>query len=539
MRVLPVKRISRDSEDSSALERQTYELEEALALGGHTVAGWVEDSCVSGAVNLDQRPSLSKWLAEPLVHEWDALMVTTQDRISRDDLHWWKFVGWTLEHGKKLIILDDPGFDISTSRGRMLAGVKAGFASDYRETVQKKKLNQTAHYRKMRWWPGGTWPFGYRTTPIVVDGKQRWKLIRDEYTSKLVREAYKRLVEENDSMGGIAKDWNKRRILTTLDYQRHRNAKEGRSGAKTEVKGTKWSTTSVKAVLTKKSLMGYAMHKGDVITENGLPVVWADPILTRDEFDKLQNVIEEHGRHRKGITATKTPLVGVIYCKCTKKLYSNVAHKSYATYFYYICQSRNDETPCEYVTSWPRELLQSYLEDIFISELGELEVIKKRYIPGKDNTSEIKELKDAIGNLTQAIAASKSSAAVASLSEALEKHSENLEALEKEPVVPARWEEVRTGITYREQWEQDEDWHRRTKLLHDIGIRMYCGGIAQAPELHYFIPDELEKRARDASSNLPELKFLEEWQKYTKETAAKHAQERRVIIETRKKRAKG
>ncbi|MFG2560214.1 recombinase family protein [Streptomyces sp. NPDC048496] len=72
---------------SSALERQGLELSEAIVKGSHTVAGWVEDATVSGAVNLDQRPSLGKWLRAPLVHEWDALMVTTQDRISRDDMH--------------------------------------------------------------------------------------------------------------------------------------------------------------------------------------------------------------------------------------------------------------------------------------------------------------------------------------------------------------------------------------------------------------------------------------------------------------------
>ncbi|MFI8483680.1 recombinase family protein [Streptomyces rubrogriseus] len=130
-RVLAVQRISRDSEASSALTRQDEALTRAMRQGTYKEVGRVVDATISGAVHLDQRPSLRRWLLEPLVHEWDVLMVTEQDRITRDDMHWWHFVDWVLKNGKDVEVLDDPTFDIRSEDGRMLAGIKAAQAAKY------------------------------------------------------------------------------------------------------------------------------------------------------------------------------------------------------------------------------------------------------------------------------------------------------------------------------------------------------------------------------------------------------------------------
>lgn len=240
----------------------------------------MEDATVSGSINLDQRPSLGKWLREPLVHEWDALMVTTQDRISRDDMHWWTFVGWILDNDKHVLVLDDPSLNIHDEDGRMIAGIKATQAAKYRKAVQQKRLDQTKYYREQRLFPGGTWPFGYRAVRVHHNGSPRWRLAVDPVTGPLVREASDRIVNKGHSLGGIAKDWNSRGVLTALDYQRYVNGQEGRENVKTEVKGTKWATSTMTAVFTKPSLMGYAMHKGEVRKESGIPVIWAERLLT-------------------------------------------------------------------------------------------------------------------------------------------------------------------------------------------------------------------------------------------------------------------
>ncbi|MFD3697124.1 recombinase family protein [Streptomyces sp. NPDC058646] len=62
-----------------------------VAEGRYDVVGDVEDSFVSGAVSPEERPSLGRWMREPLWYEWDAIMVTSLDRITRNQTHWEMF----------------------------------------------------------------------------------------------------------------------------------------------------------------------------------------------------------------------------------------------------------------------------------------------------------------------------------------------------------------------------------------------------------------------------------------------------------------
>jgi site-specific DNA recombinase len=502
MRVLAVKRISRDTESSSALERQGLELSEAIVRGSHTVAGWVEDVTVSGAVDLDQRPSLGKWLRVPLVHEWDALMVTTQDRISRDDMHWWSFIHWVLSNEKNILVLDDPSFDVSTPNGRMIAGIKAAQAANYRNSVKEKKLNQTKHYRDENLWGGGTWPFGYRAAVFGHNGTSRWRLEIDPVTGPLVQEAYDRIVNKNESLGAIAKDWNARGILTALDHMRSVNAQEGRIGVKTNVKGTKWATSTMTAVLTKKSIMGYAMHRGEPIIRHGLPVVWADPLLTEDEWEKLQEVMDKRARGKGGPKRTATHLAGVAFCRCGEPLYSNTSRRklrdgTVREYSYYLCRSwgRKDGTRCEWVTSWQKSLIEELLAERLLAEAGELEITTRTFVPGVEKSREIKQITEALDNLTGNLAILKpGSAAALAVIRTMQEHESALETLKAMPVIPARWIEEGTGVTYRQQWER-ADWAARGELLRKAGIFILMGGTSKEPAVWLHIPDDLTQRA--------------------------------------------
>ncbi|MFI6057191.1 recombinase family protein [Streptomyces sp. NPDC051286] len=525
MRVLAVKRISRDTESSSALERQGLELSEAIVKGSHTVAGWVEDATVSGAVNLDQRPSLGKWLRAPLVHEWDALMVTTQDRISRDDMHWWSFIQWVLTNEKSILILDDPAFDITTPNGRMVAGVKATQAANYRNAVKEKKLKQTKHYRDENLWPGGTWPFGYRAVAFMHNGASRWRLEIDPVTGPLAQEAYDRVVNKDDSLGAIAKDWNERGILTALDHMRRVNTQEGRIGVKTEVKGTKWTTSTMTAVFTKKSLMGYAMHKGEPIIRHGLPVTWADPLLTEDEWEKMQEVMTKRARGKGGPKRTATHLAGVVFCQCTEPLYSNTSRRklidgTVREYSYYLCRSwgRKDGTRCDWVTSWPKATLEDTITILLLSYVGDLEIMTRTYVPGVDKSGEIGRITKALDNLTGHLTSVKpGSAGAQSVIRSMEEHESALKTLKAMPVIPSRWIEEGTGVTYRQQWERD-DWTARGELLRKTGIFLYMGGTPKTPYSHLFLPDNLAERLSDAHSGRVAAD-LEEWQETVRKIA--------------------
>ncbi|GAA0375562.1 recombinase family protein [Streptomyces blastmyceticus] len=511
MRVLPIKRISRDTEESSALERQGIELEEACREGGHDIVEWVEDSCVSGAVNLDKRKSLGKWLKEPLVNEWEALMVTTQDRITRDDIHWWLFVAWVLEHKKTVIVLDDPSLDLTTEDGRTIAGFKASGAAKYRKAVQVKKLNQTNYYRSQNLWPGGKWPYGYRTTLIEHNSAMREKLVLDPVSSVRVREAYDRLVNKSESLRSIANDWNAAGAHSPSDHQRHVNKKAGRSQSRTEVRGIKWTTTSLRGVLTNPAILGYAIHKGEVRKQtNGLPVVWADPILTRAEFDKLQTVLEK--RKGNGRTSQKavTPWIGVLFCKCGAPMYRHNTRNQNSgkqEYQYYVCRDRSGTytaKACQLSKSWPVKLTDEWIASIFLEYVGDLEVIERTFVSGVDHGSEIAELKTALENLTQSIAMAKSPAVISALTASMEEHAVSIAKLEAEPVIPSGYSEIPTGVTYREQWDAKEDLMDKGEFLRKSGFRIHLGGSHKIPNIVIYVGDDLEKRVRDVSAGMVE-----------------------------------
>ncbi|MFJ4519501.1 recombinase family protein [Streptomyces sp. NPDC088810] len=525
MRVLKVRRISRDTEDSSALLRQGEELDRATEEARFTVAGEVEDVCVSGAVNLDDRPKLGRWMKDPLWHEWDAIMVTSLDRITRDQHHWDRFAERCHKGGKEIVCLDDPSLDIHTPTGRMIAYIKATQAQEYREAIVRKRRNQTQYYRDASLWGGGTWPFGYR--PVMVDhhGKQRFKLVIDPVTGPLVREAYERIAEQGWSMGQLCTDWNSRPrhvadcvdqgsetpqcdcprgVLTSQDYQRSINAQENKAGVKTHIKGTKWSTSTLGKILKKPTLKGVAMHKGEPLLRDGLPVRWADPILTDDEFDKLQIAVTELGKYRAGIKSNASPMTGVLYCPCGMKMYENSSLVKLSTgntkkHKYFRCASWSNGDACQFSTSWPQVEIYQAVEESFLSKLGAEYITERSYVPGKDNRQQIKELEAAMENLSQAIAQASSAAAVTALTATLERHATNLATLQEEPFVPGRWEETSTGQTYRAKWQQMADWKERGPFLRKAGFRIFLVGSPKVGlSIGLITPKDLQERASGA-----------------------------------------
>lgn len=525
--VVAVIRISRDTDDSSALQRQEVRLAEAAADRNYKIVGWVKDITVSGAVSLDKRPSLGKWLREPLVHLWKGLLVVSQDRITRDDLHWWAFVHWCLQHDKQIIILDDPTFDITTPTGRMIAAIKAGQAAAYREAVRQKRMDQMAWHRKENLWAGGRWPYGYRAVRVMHQGRPRWRLEIDPHTSAMVREAYDRLVNKGHSMLQIVEDWNARGILTSRDYQRQQQALAGREHVSTQVRGTPWSVTSLRVMLTRPTLMGYDTYKGEIRrSPDGLPIQVADPVLTPAEFEQLQRVLEQRGVHQRGRPNTKSPFRGIFWCMCGSMLYQATTKqrlvRSVRVYIYFRCAKGRQ---CPNYHSWSKNLLVDALGEMVLAVAGDLEVTEKTFVPGVDYSSEIAELESAIENLTGSLAKmTPGSAGAEAVMRAIEQHSAALEKLRSLPATPSRWEERGTGERFREFWARHE-WPERSELLRKLGIRLYVAGSPKAPDFDLFLPDDLQERVTDALYGKLEPGFTDVMNKLADQAMA----ERRAI----------
>ncbi|WP_328621407.1 recombinase family protein [Streptomyces sp. NBC_00354] len=515
-----MRRISRDSEDSSALARQAEALNGAAAEGRFDVVGDVEDSFISGAVHPEERPGLGRWMREPLWYEWDAIMVTSLDRITRNQTHWEMFADKCYQDGKDVICLDDPALDITPGNGRMIAYIKATQAQEYREAIVQKRRNQTQYYREECLWGGGTWPFGYR--PVLTDyqGRQRYKLLIDRVTGPLIREAYERIAEQGWSMSRLCQDWNERGVLTSQDYQRSVNGAERKAGVKTAVKGSKWTTSTLGKMLKKPTLKGIAMHKGEPLLRDGVPVRWADPILGDEEFDKLQAALTTLGRHRAGIKPNASPMAGVLYCPCGRKMYENGSIGKLNTgeirqHKYFRCSSWSNGKACDFSVSWSQNQVYATAEHVFLVKLGGEEITERQYVPGRDSRKKVKELERAIDNLSQSIALAASPAVVASLTGTMERHAANLEELMAEPFVPGRWEVTGTGQTYAEKWSAMTGWKEQGPFLRKAGFRLFIcgrpGAKGQDMAVYVISPKDVAERASDALAGSVEPSDEEAW----------------------------
>ncbi|MET9277509.1 recombinase family protein [Streptomyces anthocyanicus] len=506
-RVLAVQRISRDTEASSALTRQDEALTRAIRQGTYREVGRVVDATVSGAVHLDQRPILRRWLAEPLVHEWDVLMVTEQDRITRDDMHWWHFVDWILKNGKDVEVLDDPTFDIQSEDGRMLAGIKAAQAAKYRKAVQAKQLDRTQFFRENRLWNGGVWPFGYRAEVFSHLGERRKRLTVDPCTSRLVREAYDRLVHGEGTVYAVARDWNLRGVPSARDHQRREQNKDLPEQEHRPEKGTRWSVTPLRNILRSPALMGVMMHRSEpVLDAEGQPVVWAEPVLTSEEFAELQEVVLTEQRTAESGPGKRwrTPLLGVVFCMCGRPMYvrhqkNHLADGTTAVLTYYQCRSVSEMNRCEAPSTWRAESLCAVVERDFLDQAGDRTEMKRTYVPGRDHTAAIAELRSALANLTVAIGTATAPAAVAVLTRQMDEHARTITRLEAEPVVHARWKEEPTGAAYREQWRAVKDWESRAALLAKAGARFFCEGTHKSGSVHMYLPSASQRRVSGVS----------------------------------------
>ncbi|HSX96272.1 MAG TPA: recombinase family protein, partial [Streptomyces sp.] len=504
-RALAVQRISRDTEASSALTRQDEALTLAVRRRAYVEAGRVVDATVSGAVNLDQRPSLRKWLTDPLVHEWDVLMVTEQDRITRDDMHWWHFVDWILKNGKDIEVLDDPMFDIHSEDGRMLAGIKAAQAAKYRRAVQAKQLDRTQFFRENRLWNGGVWPFGYRAEVFSHLGEPRKRLAVDPCTSQLVREAYERIVHGRDTVYAVARDWNARGVPSARDHQRREQNKDLPQHERRPEKGTLWTVTPLRNMLRSPALMGVMLHRSEpVLDSDGQPVVWADPLLNPEEFAALQDAVitERSVRDTGPVKGWRTPLLGVVFCICGRPMYvrhqkNRLADGTARVLTYYQCRSISEMNRCEAPSTWRAESLYETVQRRFLDKAGALTETKRVYVPGRNHTAAIAELRHALINLTSAIGQATVPAAVEVLTRQMDEHAKTIVRLETEPVVPARWIEEPTGAVYRERWSAQKDWEGRAAILLKAGVRYFCEGTHRSGAAHMYLPRPLRRRAGD------------------------------------------
>jgi site-specific DNA recombinase len=257
--------------------------------------------------------------------------------------------------------------------------------------------------------------------------------------------------------------------------------------------GRKWQLTPIRQILRGRSLLGQLHYDGQAVRDDdGLPVQLADPLVTVDEWERVQAVLDGNANARKDARRAPTALLsGLAFCgTCGKVLHSesNTSRKNSTgerrTYRYYSCADR-----CSPML--PAGELDEVAEEEFLRYLGDREVRERVWVPGDSNQEALAEAVRAVDELSAAAGR----AASATMRQRLQRQLDALDAriaeLEAQPAREAHWEWQSTGGTYGDVWEAAAgEPEPRRALLQRSGITFAARNLGgKAREFRINIPE--------------------------------------------------
>ncbi|SHM99758.1 recombinase family protein [Streptomyces yunnanensis] len=511
--ILGVGRLSRDKEESTSPERQRSVVDGIGDMLEGQITGWAFDSGVSGRVAPFEREELGPWLSAlspecakrqchhtpdtPCMGQWSVMAAWKMDRVTRSALHFHQLMEWCREHGRAIVTAD--GVNTTTKAGRQTAELMAMVASWEWEAIQERSKNGYDAVVRAGRHRGGFVPYGYR--PTRIEGKEGWYLEPCPEAAPVVGEIVRRIIE-GESINAVVVWLNESKTPTSLDVQRIRAGKEP--------KGCLWRVGNLAKLLRSESLLGFMVTDAGekIMGTDGRPVRRADRLISDGQWSSLQAALDAR-QTNKGKTARRdsAQLIRVAYCgMCDRPMYVNKGR----TWTYYRCSSKTVGGVHCGNGSVPTHLLEEMVEGHFLHHVGDLEWLRAKYVPGRDHSKEIEELRGAVDRLTASLAKLNPGPALDRVVTSLNAHNERLTEIEAEPVIPAQVIEEPTGETFREVWERLNA-KGRGDFLRDCRVQVMWGSpaeefdgkrfpaqkaTAKSPIFHVHFPEDIEKRAQ-------------------------------------------
>lgn len=488
MRALIVIRLSRVTDATTSPERQLAKCRELIAQRGYTEVGIAEDLDVSaGKTTPFDRPQLGKWLRDP--SRFDVIVFFRVDRIVRRLFDLADLIRWSREHDVTLVSATEAHFDLASDFGDIIALLIAKVAELELAAISERNGSAFRHNFSKGKYRGGIPPWGYLPER---DESGDWRLVQDPNQVEVIHEVVERVLA-GEPLRAIAHDLTKRAVLTPKD--RFAQAR-GR-----EVVGYEWHSGPLKRALTSHTLLGRVVTReqpldaqgrpqrdakgrkvfGDdmlVVGDDGSPIVRAEPIISRDVFERLG--VELAGReNRKEPTARSSGLLlRIIYCaECGRpgyRLKGGVGRKPR-----YRCSSaQTAEGPCGNKTV-SLEYADAEVERQILQNMGPLERKRRLWFAGNDHTDELAEVNSTLEDLTEQIGVGQFKRGTpqrAKLDQRIAVLSERQAELSSTPTQPAGWRYESTGEIFADWWASQDDeakniWLRQTGFRYEWSSR--------------------------------------------------------------------
>ncbi|OBI24750.1 recombinase family protein [Mycolicibacter sinensis] len=469
MRALIVIRLSRVTDATTSPERQLAKCRELIAQRGYVEVGIAEDLDVSaGKTTPFDRPQLGKWLSDPT--QYDVIVFFRVDRIVRRLFDLADLIRWSREHGVTLVSATEAHFDLSTDFGDIIALLVAKVAEMELEAISERNASAFRHNFSKGKYRGGVPPWGYIPER---DENGEWRLIQDPEQVTVILEVVERVLA-GEPLRAIAHDLTGRRVLTPRDrFAESRDRKPH---------GYAWHSAALKRALTSHTLLGRVVTReqaldaqgrpqrnakgrkvfGDdvlVTADDGTPVVRAEPIISRDVFDRLGVELAGRENRKEPTKRTSGLLLRIIFCgECGRPAYrlkGGAGRKPR-----YRCSSAQTADGACGNKTIALEYADSEVERQILQNMGPLERKRRVWFAGHDTTDELAEVNELLADLTDQIGVGmfkRGTPQRAKLDQRIAALTTRQAELSSVPAQPAGWRYEPTGELFSDWWNEQND----------------------------------------------------------------------------------
>lgn len=374
-KALGVVRLSLLTDESTSPQRQREQITYTAKARGGDPVHIVEDLDVSGTVSPFEREQLGPWLTDPgKIAQWDTLIVTKLDRLSRSLINFAEFMKWC-EANNKTVVSVSEGVDFSTPTGRLLANILIMFAEFERERIAGRRREAQVKIRQQARWGGGHVPLGY----VKRKASNGWVLVPDPGAVALIERIAADLIA-GSSARSICGELTSEETLTP----------RGKS---------QWRPGGLIRIMRSATLKGLVVTaQGEIVRgDDGLPVR-REPVLDDSTWRQVQEALDRASRQKSGQRAGAAPLLRVAFCgRCGSPMYR--ARKQGRDYSYYTCGSMVQGLGCR-ARGVRAEVLEDMVETALLHELADLPMLARFSQPAdEDHSGEIAEREEFLAQI--------------------------------------------------------------------------------------------------------------------------------------------
>ncbi len=320
---------------------------------------------------------------------YDGLAGSAVDRIGRNAVDVLNTAYTNHRAGRLLVTADHVGlWDLTDQNQESELLLKSMGAQMEHRAIKKRNQDETLRARAAGQ-PKQMPSYGYLYVRLVPTGKVDHVAL-DPIASEIIRNVAERILADETGTITVATEAIRLTRAGVPSPSDRRAQLYGRP-----LKGNPWGRGSLEAILTSEAALGYLMHGGrPVLGRDGRPVRLADPLWDRATRDALiiKTAPKSNGsRAPKGLRL----LTGRTWCgNCGIRLYimGNSGELGYG------CTARTRGVPtaanCKPAPSMEIKKLDGIVEEWFLTNYGDIQVMHRVYDPGTGYAAQITALED-------------------------------------------------------------------------------------------------------------------------------------------------